>query len=121
MSSLNLSQMPGPDLVREFEEISLQMSYAELMGDLRRTRKLYKLQVLVVNELKARGRRDLLLPLLKHQNRWIRLQAAKRTLAVAPQEARRVLEELRALKLQPEAGYAGMTLFALDKGFFVPT
>lgn len=120
MSAINLSLMPNPDLVREFEEIAVQMSYAELRDDHKRYNKLFELQVLVVNELKTRGRRDALLPLLEHESRWIRLQAAKRTLAIAPNDSRRVLEELCAIKLQPEAGYAGMTLVALDKGWFVP-
>ena len=120
MTSANLADMPNPDLVREFAEITKQMGYAELGDDRARYNELYKLLSLVVAELKARRRRDTLLPLLKHESGWVRYHAAQRTLAIAPEESRRVLKEICASKRYPEAGYAGMTLTSLDLGWFVP-
>jgi hypothetical protein len=120
MTAIDLSTMPNPDLVREFVEIALQMSYAELRDQHERYGDLYKLQSMVANELKARGARDLLLPLLNDKRRPIRLFAALETLAVSPAKARETLEALRALKLYPETAMAASALQRLDEGFFVP-
>jgi hypothetical protein len=120
MSAVDLPTMPNPDLVREFVEIAMQMSYAELRDQNERYNELYKLQVLVANELKARGARDLLLPLLDDKRRPIRLFAALKTLAVSPVQARQTLEALHELKLYPEAAMAASALRRLDEGLFVP-
>jgi len=40
----------------------------------------------------------------------VRLQAAKRTLGVAPEAARHVIEEIKKSQWFPQAGEAGMTL-----------
>jgi hypothetical protein len=120
MSAIDLTTMPNPDLVREFEEIALQMSYAELRDDDKRYNELFELQVLVVDELKSRGARHLLLPLLDHKKRVVRLHAAKRTLAISPAKAREALIALRRLGLMPEAAEASFSLRKLDDGSYVP-
>lgn len=120
MSYIDLSAMPSPDLVREFVEIAMQMSYAELRDQNERYNDLYKLQAQVANELKARGARDLLLPLLDDKRRPVRLFAALKTLAVSPVHARQTLEALRDLKLYPDAAMAASALQGLDEGSFIP-
>ena len=50
----------------------------------------------------------------------VRLNAAKLTLAVAPKAAREALEAIASSHHYPQAGDAGMTLFALDDGIFEP-
>lgn len=120
MSAVDLSTMPNPDLVREFVEIAMQMSYAELRNQHEHYAELYKLQALVTNELRGRGARDLLLPLLDDKRRPIRVFAALKTLAVSPAKARATLEALRDLKLYPEAAMAASALRGLDEGSFVP-
>jgi Domain of unknown function (DUF2019) len=48
------------------------------------------------------------------------LNGAKATLAVAPVQARKVIQEISDSKLYPQAGSAGICLFALDEGIFKP-
>lgn len=50
----------------------------------------------------------------------VRLEAAKWSLGIAPDAARKVLEEIEASKWQPQAMDAGMTLWNLDEGIFKP-
>jgi hypothetical protein len=50
----------------------------------------------------------------------VRLQAAKRTLTVAPQAARQVIESISESDWFPQAGEAGMTLSNLESGLFKP-
>jgi hypothetical protein len=51
----------------------------------------------------------------------VRVKAVKATLAVAPREARRMLEMIAKSREYPQAGEAGMSLRALDEGIFKPT
>jgi hypothetical protein len=78
--------------------------------------------VKIVKELKARpgDQRRALLPLFEHPNMQVRLKAAKATLAIAPKEARQMLESIAASTWQPQAGDAGMSLENLDCGVYVP-
>jgi hypothetical protein len=77
----------------------------------------------VEGELKARtgDQRRALLVLYDHPNAQVRLKAAKATLAVAPQAARRMLQIIRESKEYPQAGDAGMTIRAIESGIFRPT
>jgi hypothetical protein len=58
--------------------------------------------------------------LLDHPNFQVRLQAAKATLAVAPDAARKVIEAISESSRFPQAGDAGMWLEALADGIFKP-
>jgi hypothetical protein len=49
------------------------------------------------------------------------LKAVKNSLALAPEEGRRVLQAIADSRDYPYAGEAGMTLRALDEGIFQPT
>jgi hypothetical protein len=73
-------------------------------------------------ELRRRGReaRLALLRLYDHPNMQVRLNAAKRTLGIAPDAARRVLQAISDSKWQPQAMDAGMSLWNLDRGVFKP-
>ncbi len=51
----------------------------------------------------------------------VRVNAAKATLAVAPQQARQMLQAIADSQWQPQAGDAGMCLWNLDRGVFVPS
>ena len=61
-----------------------------------------------------------LLKLFEHPNMQVRLQAARETLAVAPEEARRMIELIAESNRMPQPGDAGMTLWNLDRGVFKP-
>jgi len=120
MTKPNLSTMPNPDLIREFTELALQQSYAEAREDFARFRVLYDLMQDVADELKVRNSRHLLVSLYEHPNLWVRYKAAVHSLIVLPQEARAVLEDLKAKKLYPAAADAFGVLRALDDGSFLP-
>jgi hypothetical protein len=119
MTNPDLSIMPTPDLLREFTEIAIQQSYAEAKGEQKKLNKLMFLRFDVVKELKARNCRDRLAVLFDHPVPWVRMQAASSAYNAIPEQARPVLESLCARKLQPEAGWSGMTLAAHDKGWAV--
>jgi|SRR5579872_3395899 len=84
-------------------------------------RRLFDEKTEIENELKRRpgDQRRSLMALYNHPNMQVRLNAAKATLAVAPEAARRVVEAIAETQY-PQAGDAGMCLWALDKGIFVP-
>jgi hypothetical protein len=77
----------------------------------------------ISQELKGRSedQRRALLSLYHHPNMQVRVKAAKATLAVAPRDARKALEEIKASGWQPQALEAGMSLWNLDRGIFKPT
>lgn len=90
----------------------------------------------IEDELKARGSehsRDLmplashgdqrraLLSLYDHPNLQVRLIAVTNSLALAPEEDRRVLQAIADSREYPQAGDAGMCLRNLDEGIFKPT
>ncbi len=50
----------------------------------------------------------------------VRLEAAKWSLGVAPEMARKVIQNIYDSKWYPQAGDAGMTLWNLDRGVFKP-
>jgi hypothetical protein len=51
----------------------------------------------------------------------VQLQAAKLTLAVESDEARRKIEAIASSRWLPQSGDAGMCLLNLDRGIFKPT
>jgi hypothetical protein len=77
----------------------------------------------LVNQLKSRpgDQRRVLLDLYDHPNRQVRLNAAKATLAIAPDAAKQALQTLTENKLYSQALDAGMCLWALEQGIFKPT
>jgi hypothetical protein len=84
--------------------------------------RLYRQMDAVDNELQARGKDARLgfLTLYTHSNMQARLQA-KFSLAVAPSAARDVIEATSVSRHYPQAGDAGMCLWNLDRGVFIPT
>jgi hypothetical protein len=72
------------------------------------------------NSARGAGKRLALLRLYDHPNMQVRLTAAKRTLGVAPEAARKVIQAVYDSKWYPQAGEAGMTLWNLDRGVFKP-
>lgn len=76
----------------------------------------------IESELKARpgDRRRALMALYDYPNMQVRLNAATATLAVAPEAARRLLEDIRASYWVPQCYEAGSRLRNLDDGTFKP-
>jgi Domain of unknown function (DUF2019) len=122
MRQINLKAMMIDELVDRFAEIGIAQDQALLYNEMRTFNKLYRQMKDVDTELRARGEgaRRALLRLYNHPNMQVRLQAATRTLAVAPHAARQVIESFSESHWFPQAGEAGMTLSNLDSGFFKP-
>ncbi len=122
MKKPNLSSMSLDELVDRFAEIGVQQDDALWDGKYAKFGALYKQMDQIDSELKLRGTdaRRALLRLYTHPNIQVRLKAAVRTLAVAPEVARRALEAIANSRLYPQAGDAGMLLEGLDDGTFKP-
>jgi len=108
-------------LVSTFEACADAAGEATLDGDRQKIRQAaYRLRD-ISNVFRTRGGevRTMLVPLLGHPKQGARYYAAKHLLAIAPERARSVIEQVAA-GVGPVAGAAGMTLHALDTGIFKP-
>jgi hypothetical protein len=123
MSRKRVQNLSDTELVERFVEISLAQDLALLRSEISKFNRLFDQKTAALAELKSRGadQRRLLLNLFTHDNAQVRLNAAKATLAVAPQTARNELQKLVDSKEYPQAGDAGMCLWNLDRGVFKPT
>lgn len=123
MTRLTLREMSVEQLVDRFATLALAQDEADLDSDIERYNRAFREMMAVQDELKKRtgDQRRALLRLYKHPNAQVRLMAAKITLAVAPQEARRLLQEIADSTEYPQAGDAGMSLINLERGIFKPS
>jgi hypothetical protein len=122
MRQVKLDKMTAPEFVERFATICLDQDQALLYGDTARFNKIYQEMVKIREELKRRAgdQRLALVALYAHENAQVRLQAARATLAVAPEAARALIEDIAASRKYPQAMDAGMTLSNLDRGVFIP-
>jgi Domain of unknown function (DUF2019) len=111
------------ELVRRFVEIGLAQDKALLYDELAKFSRLFEQMQEVVQELKRRpdDQRQALFGLYDHPNMQVRLKAVKNSLALAPEEGRRVLQDIADSHEYPQAMEAGMSLDNLDQGIFKPT
>ncbi len=123
MTSAKLKAMSLDGLVARFAEIGVAQDEALLHDDHRVYNRLYRQMDEVDNELRIRGldARLALTRLFDHPNLQVRLRAAARALAVAPLQARNVIEKIASSQIYPQAGDAGMLLSGLDNGGFKPS
>jgi len=122
MKPISLATMTVEQLIDRFAEIGIAQDQALFYDEHAKFIRLYGQMDAVDEELRARGRdaRVALLDLYTHPNIQVRLKAAVRTLGVAPVEARRIIQEIKASEWMPQALDAGMTLRGLDDGTFKP-
>lgn len=125
MNRVNLHAISVDQLVERFAAIGMEQYNAMLEGAYGNNAKYNRLFLqmrAVERELKSRpgDQRRALQTLYDHPNMQVRLMAAKLTLAVAPDEARTMLQRIQEWGRQPQAGDAGMCLWNLDRGVFVP-
>ncbi|MGP0057846.1 MAG: DUF2019 domain-containing protein [Beijerinckiaceae bacterium] len=122
MSGTKLEQMTNDELVARFAEICIAEDEALFHDQYAKFNRLFEKMSAVGHELQRRGReaRLELSKLYDHPNMQVRLKAAKWSLAVAPVEARQVIQQIYDWKLYPQAGEAGMCLSNLDDGTFKP-
>jgi hypothetical protein len=123
MTRVKLSERTSEQLLERFAAIGLQQDEALLWGKIGNFNALFRELVAIEDELKSRpgDQRRMLTALYRHDNAQVRLNAAKATLAVSPDAARLQLETIANSRRYPQAGDAGMSLDALDRGIFKPT
>ena len=123
MKHAKLDDITVGDLVHRFVAIGIDQDKALRTSAIAKFNRLFDEKKAIERELKSRNgdQRRALLNLYDHPNPQVRLNAAKATLAVAPEAARRMLEAIADSREIPQAGDAGMTLDSLDRGIFKPT
>lgn len=123
MRKPKLDELLAADLVDRFAKITRAQDEASLGGRYAEYNRLYQQMIDVCEELKKRDgdQRVHLVELYRDHNMHVRLQAAKLTLAVAPQQARAQLQAIVDSQWFPQAGDAGMCLRNLELGVFRPT
>jgi hypothetical protein len=122
MKRVKLQDLSADQLVERFATIGVDQDKALLRREHAKFNRLFDEKRAVERELKSRNgdQRHALLNLYSHPNAQVRLNAVKATLAVAPEAARAMLHVMAESREYPQAGDAGMTLDALDRGIFKP-
>jgi len=117
-----LASLTVADLVERYVAAGIEGDEAEKHDDQSKLNRSVLEMFAIAKELKSRpgDQRHALLALHSHPNLEVRLKAAKATLAIAPIEARKVIEWIAASNWFPYAGDAGMCLYMLDSGKYVP-
>ena len=123
MSRAKIQDLTVAELVDRFVVLGVGQFEAELHGNIAKENRLLLQMRDVTEELRSRrgDQRSALVQLLNHPNVQVRLMAAKLTLAVAPEAARRALQDIQDSKQYPQAMDAGMSLWNLEQGIFKPT
>lgn len=120
---MRLDAVSVEELVSRFVEIGSSQDDALLYNEIDKFNRLFDEETDILTELKSRDgdQRRVLLGLYTHPNMQVRLNAAKATLAIAPERAQEALESIRGSRRYPQAGDAGMSLRNLRSGVFMPT
>jgi hypothetical protein len=111
------------ELVDLFLGLSIEMDEAQRYDELARYNRLFQRNRAVLDELKRRegDQRRVLTRFYDHPNLKVRLDAAHATLAIEPEQARRIFEAIAQSDRRDYSGDAGMTLWNLDRGVYKPT
>ena len=122
MKETSLKYLNNADLVDLFCALGILKDQAMMDDDGAEFERLFHHMSAIAAQLKSRkgDQRHALLALYDHRNTCVRLAAAKATLAVAPVEARRMIESIADGRHMYYSGDAGMCLEMLDSGRFVP-
>jgi hypothetical protein len=120
---VKLSALTTAELVQRFTELAAQHGDAIYHCETARANRIYPKIQAVADELKFRqgDQRAELLRLYDHPNIFVRLKAAKATLAVEPLVARDAIQKIADSKERPAAFEAGMSLAMLDEGIYTPS
>lgn len=123
MNTNDLSHKTSDQLVTAYIQLSLQEAEVIDRQEAHNIRALFDQLQAICAVLRARGQeaRRALLPLLRHRNAQVRLNAAKELLAVVPHQARATLQDIAASGPDQQSGDARATLRHLDQGVFTPT
>ncbi|MFG1398094.1 DUF2019 domain-containing protein [Roseixanthobacter pseudopolyaromaticivorans] len=115
--------MQTNELVHAYAQIGMLQYSALDDGRVGKYNRLYDEKRDIEEELKARpgDQRRALMALYDYPNMQVRLNAATATLAVAPEAARRLLQDIHASGWPPQCYQAGSLVRGLDDGTFKPT
>jgi hypothetical protein len=118
-----LTRLSADELVQRFADLSAQHGDAIYHWETARANRIYPKIQAIADELKSRegDQRAQLLRLYDHPNIFVRLKAAKATLAVEPLVAREAIQRIADSKERPAAFEAGMSLAMLDEGIYTPS
>lgn len=122
MSRNSVQQMTVVALVQRFEVIALEQSMAADLDETTKYNRLYDQMEEIEEELRSRDgdQRKVLLPLYDHANAHVQLKAALATLAIDPESARKVLQDISDRNEYPEAASARSMMRSLDEGTYTP-
>jgi Domain of unknown function (DUF2019) len=122
MTQASLEELSTDDLVALFAENCVEQDRAIFKDQISKFNQIFRRMTDINAELKRRGpqARLALTSLYEHPTAQVRLQAARLTLAVAPLEARRVIEAIARSTKMPQAADARGTVRNLDTGFLKP-
>ncbi len=122
MKQMRFSIINAVDLVELFAAFGVLKDHALMTDDKAEVNRAFDNMSAIADQLKSRkgDQRRALLALYDHRNACVRLAAAKATLAVAPAEARRMIESIAEGQHMHYSGDAGMCLLMLDSGRLVP-
>ena len=123
MRTAGVSERTVGELVAEFVDISISQGRAIAVDDMTAYNRLVPRLKQIVEALTHRegDQRRALVALYRHEDMQVRLAAAECTLAVAPEEARTALRQIRDARSPPQSFHAGMTLRLIDEGIARPT
>ncbi len=102
--------------------MSLRQYDVNMIDDFRAYNATVPRQIALEAELKRRegDQRRALLSLFEHPNMQVRLNAARAARSVAPEAARKMLQEIAASRHLPMSADAGMSIRAWDQGIYKP-
>jgi hypothetical protein len=120
--SAALDDLSEEELVERFLALSIEQDDAQHYDELARYNRLFSRERAVIDEFRRRDgdKRRILARFYDHANFKVRLNAAHATLAVMPEEARKVFEIISQSGRQPYCVDAAGTLRNLDSGFYKP-
>lgn len=110
------------ELLDDYVRMSLRQYDVNMIDDFRAYNATVPRQIALEAELKRRegDQRRALLSLFDHPNMQVRLNTARATRPVAPEAARKMLQEIAASRHLPMSADAGMSIRAWDQGIWKP-
>jgi len=111
----DIKAMTNQDLLERHNELAKLMGEDSDSGLSDSYNRRYQQRKIILDELRSRGALDVLLPNLRHENRWVRYLSAVICWDLAPSEAEATLEELRVLHSAVGLA-AGMSLYTRRSG-----
>jgi hypothetical protein len=110
------------DLASRFETLCLEQHRSLDREEISEFNKRFDVIQAIEDELQSRAgdRRIILRQFYNHRNSQVALTAARATLAIDYADARRTIEEIAESDDFPQAGDAGMALWAMDEGIYKP-